>query len=171
MDAPLLPPWLSNSSGNTANSLHPPSPSVTLTLSPCPAAPPRLQIERGAASSNGQQPGAFELAECCRELEEGHRAWVAHKKEVAWRLRRMELQLEAEKACRRREKMEEIEAKVRALREEQTAALERIDAEYKEQLLVLRRDADAKEQKLAEQWAAKHARLSMLLEHIGSCRR
>ncbi|KAG0487804.1 hypothetical protein HPP92_006615 [Vanilla planifolia] len=142
--------------------------------------PHTLSLPRGSApppdrkrSRVVQRPaaGAFELAECCRELEEGHRAWVAHKKEVAWRLRRMELQLEAEKACRRREKMEEIEAKVRALREEQTAALERIDAEYKEQLLVLRRDADAKEQKLAEQWAAKHARLSMLLEHIGSCRR
>lgn len=82
----------------------------------------------------------------------------------------MELQVEAERACRRREKMEEIEAKVRALREEQAAAMERIDAEYKERLLVLRRDADAKEQKLGEQWAAKHARLSRLLEEL-SCRR
>ncbi|KAJ0018554.1 hypothetical protein Pint_09784 [Pistacia integerrima] len=29
-----------------------------------------------------------ELVDCCRELEEGHRAWAAKKKEVAWRLRR-----------------------------------------------------------------------------------
>ena len=110
-----------------------------------------------------------ELAECCRELDEGHRAWAAHKKEAAWRLRRVELQLESEKACRRREKMEEIEAKVKALKEEQKAALERIEAEYREQLAGLRRDAEAKEQKLAEQWAAKHMRLTKFLEQMG-CR-
>ncbi len=110
-----------------------------------------------------------ELVECCRDLEEGHRAWVAHKKEAAWRLRRVELQLESEKACRRREKMEEIEAKVKALREEQKGALDRIEAEYREQLAGLRRDAEAKEQKLAEQWASKHLRLTKFLEQTG-CR-
>lgn len=110
-----------------------------------------------------------EMTECCRELEEGHRAWAAHKKEAAWRLKRVELQLESEKACRRREKIEEMEAKVRALWDEQNAALERIEAEYRDQLVGLRRDAEAKEQKLAEQWAAKHARLAKFLEQMG-CR-
>lgn len=110
-----------------------------------------------------------ELTDCCRDLEEGHRAWAAHKKEAAWRLRRVELQLESEKACRRREKMEEIEAKVKALREEQKVAMDRIEAEYREQLAGLRRDAEAKEQKLAEQWATKHLRLSKFLEQMG-CR-
>uniref|UniRef100_A0A6V7QUK2 Uncharacterized protein n=1 Tax=Ananas comosus var. bracteatus TaxID=296719 RepID=A0A6V7QUK2_ANACO len=93
---------------------------------------------------------------------------MAHKKEAAWRLKRVELQLESEKASKRREKMEEIEAKVRALREEQRLAMERIDAEYREQIAGLRRDADAKEQKLVEQWAAKHVRLSKFLEQVGS---
>ncbi|KAL4353413.1 hypothetical protein GQ457_06G007410 [Hibiscus cannabinus] len=106
---------------------------------------------------------------CCRELEEGHRAWAAHRKEAAWRLRRVELQLESEKACRRREKMEEIESKIKALREEQNTALDRIEAEYREQLEGLRGDAEAKEQKLTEQWASKHVHLTKFLEQMG-CR-
>ena len=56
-----------------------------------------------------------------------------------------------------------------ALREEQTAALDRIEAEYREQLAGLRRDAESKEQKLAEQWAAKHLQLTKFLEQVG-CR-
>ncbi|KAL5973318.1 Transcription factor as1 [Asimina triloba] len=179
---PTLPPWLSNS--NAPSTIRPTSPSVTLTLSPStvPSAPmPWIQPERGSDNSlllgNLQHCAVptvdglmiTELAECCRELEEGQRALLAHKKEVAWRLRRVELQLESEKASRRREKMEEIESKVRALREEQKASLERIELEYKEQLLGLRRDAEAKEQKLVEQWAAKHLRLAQFLEQVG-CR-
>ncbi|GMN63682.1 hypothetical protein TIFTF001_032759 [Ficus carica] len=187
----LLPPWLSNSNGSPA--VRPTSPSVTLSLasSTIAASPPIpwLQPERGPPPPDntstplvinnlpshasipvcGESLVMSELAECCRELDEGHRAWTAHKKEAAWRLRRVELQLESEKACRRREKMEEIEAKVKALKEEQKAALERIEAEYREQLAGLRRDAEAKEQKLAEQWAAKHMRLTKFLEQMG-CR-
>ncbi|XP_010256929.1 PREDICTED: transcription factor AS1-like [Nelumbo nucifera] len=179
----LLPPWLSSS--NATSTVRPPSPSVTLTLSPSTVTPapaiPWLQPERGGDSTplvlgNLQQHGAVptggdnllisELAECCRELEEGHRAWAAHKKEASWRLKRVELQMESEKACRRREKMEEIESKVRALREEEKATLEKIEVEYREQLASLRRDAEAKEQKLVEQWAAKHMRLTKFLEQI-----
>ncbi|KAF8397485.1 hypothetical protein HHK36_016402 [Tetracentron sinense] len=181
----LLPPWLSSSSGPPTVTSS--SPSVALTLSPSTvtAAPtiPWLQPERGSDNTlvlgslppNRAVPASrdslivSELTECCRELEEGHRAWAAHKKEAAWRLRRVELQLESEKACRRREKMEEIESKVRALREEQKASLERIEAEYREQLAGLRKDAEAKEQKLAEQWTAKHVRLTKFLEQMG-CR-
>ncbi|XP_065852308.1 serine/threonine-protein kinase Nek6-like [Euphorbia lathyris] len=40
----------------------------------------------------------------------------------------------SEKSCRRREKMEEIEAKMKALREEQKSCLDRIEMEYREQL-------------------------------------
>ncbi|KAH7553697.1 hypothetical protein ACOSP7_029484 [Xanthoceras sorbifolium] len=182
----LLPPWLSNSNG--ASAIRPPSPSITLSLSPSTVAAtppiPWLQPERGPDNSphvlgnmppHGSVPSCgenlliSELMDCCRELDEGHRAWAAHKKEAAWRLRRVELQLESEKACRRREKMEEIEAKVKALKEEQKATLDRIEAEYREQIAGLRRDADSKEQKLAEQWAAKHLRLTKFLEQMG-CR-
>ncbi|KAI4354497.1 hypothetical protein L6164_003351 [Bauhinia variegata] len=180
----LLPPWLSNS--NTTTPVRPPSPSVTLSLSPTVAAPPFpwLQPERGPENAplvlanvtpHGPVPTfgdnmlISELAECCKELEEGHRAWAAHRKEAAWRLRRVELQLDSEKASRRREKMEEMEAKIKVLREEQKTALDRIEAEYREQLAGLRRDAETKEQKLAEQWVAKHSRLTKFLEQI-SCR-
>ncbi|KAJ4969921.1 hypothetical protein NE237_003020 [Protea cynaroides] len=178
----LLPPWLSSSNGV----VQPPSPSVALTLSPSTAttgpAIPWLQPERGGKNnpihlgslpSHGAIPATgnslmiSELLESCRELEKGHHAWAAHKKETTWRLKRVELQLQSEKACRWREKMEEIELKVSALREEQKATLERIEVEYKEQLAGLRRDAEAKEQKLAEQWAAKHLRLMNFLEQIG----
>lgn len=110
-----------------------------------------------------------DLIECCRELEEGHHALTAHKKEAAWRLKSLERQLESEKTNQKREKTDEIEAKIKALREEQKASLDRIEAEYREQLAGLRRDAEAKEQKLAEQWAAKHVRLAKFLEQMG-CR-
>lgn len=111
-----------------------------------------------------------ELVRCCRELDEGHRAWAAQRKEAAWRLKRVELQLESEKMCRKKEKMNEIEAKVKALREEQKATLDRIEAEYKEQLAGLIRDAEAKEQKLADQWAAKQLHLTRFIEHMGGHR-
>ncbi|CAI9760761.1 unnamed protein product [Fraxinus pennsylvanica] len=180
----LLPPWLVSS--GTTSTFRPPSPSVTLSLSPStvPPAPtiPWLQTDRvpdntsyslssypslGIAPLVGENPIVSELVECCRELEDERRTWAAHKKEAAWRLKRIELQLESEKACRRKEKMEEIEAKVKALREEQKTTLDRIEAEYREQLVGLRREAEAKEQKLAEQWAAKHMRLTKFLEQTG----
>lgn len=183
----LLPSWLSNS--NSTTPVRPPSPSVTLSLSPSTVAappPPWMQPVRGPPENAPLVLGniapphgavlAFsenmlmsELVDCCKELEEVHHALAAHKKEAAWRLSRVELQLESEKASRRREKMEEIEAKIKALREEQAAALDRIEAEYREQLAGLRRDAESKEQKLAEQWAAKHLRLTKFLEQVG-CR-
>ncbi|KAI3950099.1 hypothetical protein MKW98_008544 [Papaver atlanticum] len=169
----LLPPWLSTSNGLPTNT-RPPSPSVTLTLSPSTVDPvptiPWLHPERGLNNcslhpSHGRDNQIVnELVEYCRELEEGHRVWAEHKKEAEWRVRRMELQLESEKVSKRREKMEDTESRIRALREEEKVILERIDYEYKEQLTALRRDAEAKEQKLAEQWFAKHMRLTKFLE-------
>ncbi|KAK4758639.1 hypothetical protein SAY87_019940 [Trapa incisa] len=185
-----LPPWLSNP-GGSAGSRPPSSPSVTLSLCPTTASAspiPWLQPETGGMNNPSLTLGGSqsigmpslspstentslvsELSECCRELEEGHRTWAAYKKESAWGLKRLELQLESEKSRRRREKMEEVEARINALREEQRSALERIEVEYREQLAGLRKDAEAKEQKLAEQWAAKHLRLTKFLEQMG-CR-
>jgi myb proto-oncogene protein len=189
---PVIPPWLATS--NNGNNVVARPPSVTLTLSPstvAAAAPqppiPWLQQQQPERAENG--PGGLvlgsmmpscsgssesvflsELVECCRELEEGHRAWADHKKEAAWRLRRLELQLESEKTCRQREKMEEIEAKMKALREEQKNAMEKIEGEYREQLVGLRRDAEAKDQKLADQWTSRHIRLTKFLEQQMGCR-
>ncbi|KAK8966266.1 Transcription factor AS1 [Platanthera guangdongensis] len=159
MATPALPRCLSNPSSNTGQ-----NPLLTLTLSPSAA---------GSQNIEEEARPLFDvlLADCCREFEQGHSPWAAHWKEAAWRLRRVELQVEAERACRWRQKVEEIEAKVTALREEQAAALERIDAEFKEQLRLLWRDAIAKELKLQEQWAVKHASLSRGLEQLGSRRR
>lgn len=183
-----IPPWLASSS--TTAAVRPPSPSVTLSLSPLTVPPtptpipwlqsadnpahgvmslPAIGIGGGGLPLIGESPLVAELVECCKELEEGHRALAAHRKEASWRLKRVELQLESEKACRRREKMEDIEAKVKALKEEEKASLDRIEAEYREQLAGLRREAEAKEQKLSEQWAAKHVRLTKFLEQMG-CR-
>lgn len=180
----LLPPWISNSTATMP--VSPLAPSVTLTLSPSVVLPSPgvawLQPDRAtdniAPISNslpscgivppfGDKALVSVLLECCKELEEKHCAWAAHKKEAAWRLRRVELQLESEKAWKMREKMEEIDAKVKALREEQKATLDRIEVEYREQLAGLRRDAEGKEKKLAEQWAAKHSHLTMFLEQMG----
>ncbi|CAN8316890.1 unnamed protein product [Cochlearia groenlandica] len=190
----VIPPWLATS--NNGNNVVARPPSVTLTLSPSTeaAASPQQPIpwlqqqpERGGGgessprglvlgtmmpSCSGGSESVFlsELVECCRDLEDGHRAWVEHKKEAAWRLRRLELQLESEKSCRQREKMEEIEAKMKALREEQKMAMEKIEGEYREQLIGLRRDAEAKDQKLADQWTSKHIRLTKFLEQNMGCR-
>ncbi|XP_031488488.1 transcription factor AS1 [Nymphaea colorata] len=172
VSTPMLPPWLS--------SARPSSPSVALTLSPSatsgstvsPTPVPWICPERPDVVPGNLHPSnGFQLSEfieCCKELEEGHHQWIAHKKEAAWRLKRLELQLESEKESRRLEKMEEIESKVRALREEQRLLLERMDVEYREQLQCIRKEAEVKEQKLMEQWMAKHMRLMKFLEQIGS---
>ncbi|RAL39310.1 hypothetical protein DM860_002843 [Cuscuta australis] len=170
----LLPPWLSNPT--TSSAVRPPTPSVALSL--CPSisqqpspAIPWLQSDRMPTGFPAHHPDSnplvAELLECCRNVGEGHHAWTAHKKEAAWRLKRVELQLESEKASKIREKREEIDSKIKALLEEQRIALDRIEGEYREQLAVLRRDAEAKEQKLTEQWASKHMRLSKFLEQLG----
>uniref|UniRef100_A0A0E0MNU6 Uncharacterized protein n=1 Tax=Oryza punctata TaxID=4537 RepID=A0A0E0MNU6_ORYPU len=160
MASPILPPWMSSSQAPP-----PPSPpSVTLSLASAVTAPPPVPWTQ-------TQPELMELVECCREMEEGQRAWAAHRKEAAWRMKRVEMQLETERACRRREAAEEFEAKMRALREEQAAAVERVEAEYREKMAGLRRDAEVKEQKMAEQWAAKHARLAKFLDQVAACRR
>ncbi|CAA3000364.1 rough sheath 2 homolog [Olea europaea subsp. europaea] len=108
------------------------------------------------------------LTEYCKELEEGRQIWLLHKKEATWRLTRLEQQLESEKARKRREKMEEIEAKIRSLREEEMAFMSRIEGEYREQQISLQRDAEAKEMKLMEAWCSKHVKLARLVEQIGS---
>ncbi|CAJ1949292.1 unnamed protein product [Sphenostylis stenocarpa] len=167
----LLPSWLSNSSSAAAAG-GPSSLSVTLSLSSSTAWLQHDRVPDNAPLVLGNIPAFSEnmlisqMVEHCEELEEGHRALSAHKKEAAWRLSRVELQLESEKVSRKREKTEEFEAKIKALQEEERAALGRIEAEYREELAALRRDAENKELKLAEQWAAKHLQLTRLLEQI-----
>lgn len=153
MAMPLLPPWLSS------------SPSVTLSLSPPPAV--WVQADNSCVENPNPNPNLnpnsnpgdayADVVECCGELEEGYQAWAANKKEAGWRLKRVELQLESERASKRREKMEEIEARVRELREEERASFERIEAECREKIMVVRRETEAEEQRLAEFWARKHA--------------
>lgn len=64
--------------------------------------------------------------------------------------------------------MEEIEAKIRSLREEETAYVSRMEGEYREQLSAVQREAEAKEAKLMEAWCSVHVRLGKLLEQVGS---
>lgn len=127
-------------------------------------------LSHGAPTPRGKNGMVSELVGCCRELDEGHRAWAAQRKEAAWRLKRVELQLESEKMSRRKDIINEFDAKVKALREEQKAASDKIEAEYMKQLAGLRRDAEAKEQKLADQWAAKHLNLTKFIEQMGGHR-
>ncbi|KAA8547821.1 hypothetical protein F0562_004250 [Nyssa sinensis] len=139
----VLPPWMNATSmGSTTSSLS----SSSSTPSP-------------------SQMGT--LIQHCKELEEGRQNWMQHKKEATWRLNRLEQQLESEKARKKREKMEEIEAKIRCLREEETGFFGRIEGEYREQLSALQRDAESKEAKLMEAWCNKHVKLIKLVEQIG----
>lgn len=178
--APVLPPWLAANSNNntmaattatTTPLLHrQPSPSVTLSLASSAPSSPQPDYNDTLVQLVDVGRTASELVEWCREAAEGHRAWVVQRKEAAWRLRRVEAQLEAERERRRRQVAEEFEARARALREQREATMERVEAEHREQVAVLRRDAEAKEEKMAEHWAAKHARLTGLAEQL-SCRR
>ncbi|KAG6412435.1 hypothetical protein SASPL_125114 [Salvia splendens] len=111
-----------------------------------------------------------EMGVLIRELEEGREVWARQRKEAAWRLKRLEQQLEAEKERRGREKAEEVEAKIRRLREEEAAYVSRMEGEYRERLGAVQREEEAKEAKLMEAWRSVHVRLEKLLAQIGSHR-
>lgn len=166
-----LPAWMNTTPTTTTttssltSSSSTPSPSVSLTLSPSEPAvldPPEMGLGGGRFLFPIQQMGI--LVQYCKELEEGRHNWLQHKKEASWRLNRLEQQLESEKSRKRREKMEEIENKIRCLREEEMSFLGRIECEYREQLNSLHRDAEAKEAKLMEAWFCKHVKLAKLVE-------
>ncbi|XP_057809560.1 protein rough sheath 2 homolog [Salvia miltiorrhiza] len=157
-----LPPWMNaisiatpTATSSLTSSSSTASPSVSLTLSPSEADAVPVQQQMGI------------LIQYAREVEEGREVWVRHRKEATWRLNRLEQQLESEKARRRREKTEEIEAKIRRLREEEMAYVSRMEGEYREQLSALQREAEAKEAKLMEAWCSVHVRLEKLLNQIG----
>ncbi|CAI9110712.1 OLC1v1010781C1 [Oldenlandia corymbosa var. corymbosa] len=170
--ASTLPPWMSmtpTATSSLSSSSSTPSPSVSLTLSPSepPAVLDPVQPEIGLPTRFFPVHQMGTLVQYSKELEEGRQNWVQHKKEATWRLNRLEQQLESEKARKRREKMEEIDAKIRCLREEEMAYLGRIESEYRDQLTALQRDAEAKEAKLMEAWCSKHVKLAKLVEQIG----
>ncbi|KAK7390544.1 hypothetical protein VNO78_25852 [Psophocarpus tetragonolobus] len=149
----LLPCWLSSSTAVSPSSL-----SVTLSLFSSPAPSYSwLQSERGpdnaapfVMGNNAAEAAALhrtipalsdkspvsQMVEHCKEMEEAHCALAMHKKEAAWRLSRVELQLESEKASQRQNKIEEFEAKIKVLQEEEKAVLGRIEAEYRIQRTV-----------------------------------
>ncbi|XP_062009665.1 protein rough sheath 2 homolog [Rosa rugosa] len=153
----VLPPWMNPPSAASSTSSTTPSSSVSLSLSPSDPGydPDPTRVQMGT------------LVQWCKEVEEGRQSWVQHKKEATWRLSRLEQQLESEKARKRREAMEEIEAKIRALREEEMAFMGRIESDYREQMSVLQREAESKEAKLVEAWCSKHVRLAKLVDQIG----
>ncbi|KAG9449576.1 hypothetical protein H6P81_009541 [Aristolochia fimbriata] len=159
-----FPPWLSSNSSSTSSCASSAvSPSVSLSLSPSEQpASPEIVLNRFLPV---QQVSS--LVQYVKELEEGRQNWMQHKKEATWRLSRLEQQLESEKARKRREKMEEVEAKIRSLREEEMAFLDRIEGECREQLNAIQRDADAKEAKIVEMWVGKHAKLAKFVEQMG----
>ncbi|XVF71673.1 hypothetical protein PTKIN_Ptkin12aG0058400 [Pterospermum kingtungense] len=161
----VLPLWMNHnhttSSLSSSTSSTTPSPSVSLSLSPGD----QTGLDPNTIRFMPGQVGT--MVQYCKELEEVRQSWMQHKKEATWRLSRLEQQLESEKARKKREKMEEVEAKIRCLREEEMAFLGRIESEYKEQLNVLQRDAETKEAKLMEAWCSKHVKLAKLVEQIG----
>ncbi|XP_076914699.1 transcription factor AS1-like [Bidens hawaiensis] len=162
---PVLPPWKSqsNMSSLTSSKSTTSSPSVSLTL--FTSEPVVLNpVHSDHRFFPVQQVGT--LVKCCKEVEEAKQNWVQHKKDATWRLSRLEQQWVVEKNRKTREKTEEVEAKIRSLREEETMALGRMESEYREQLNVLHRDAEGKEGKLMQAWSNKQMKLSKLVEQI-----
>lgn len=139
-----------SSSSCSSSSPSPSPPSVSLSLSP----------------PDGWLLLLPAVVQLCAEVEEGWRSWTQHRKEAAWRLSRLEQQMETEKARRKREKVEEVEAKIRRLREEETAWLDRLEEEWRERDLAVRREAEAGEAEAAEASAVGHAKLAGLVDKI-----
>ncbi|KAK8939875.1 Protein rough sheath 2 [Platanthera guangdongensis] len=79
MATSALPRWLSNPSSNTGK-----NPVLTLTLSPSTASSQNIEEEARPLFD-------VLLADYCREMEQGHSSWAAHRKEAVWRLQRVEL--------------------------------------------------------------------------------
>ncbi|KAF8407855.1 hypothetical protein HHK36_006992 [Tetracentron sinense] len=170
--AAIFPPWMnmgSSSTSSLSSSSSTPSPSVSLSLSPSePAVHDSIspEIAMNPRFFPVQQMGT--VIQYCKELEEGRQSWLQHKKEATWRLSRLEQQLESEKARKRREKMEEVEAKIRCLRDEEMVCFSRIESDCREQINAVQRDAETKEAKLMEIWCSKHVKLSKIVEQMGS---
>ncbi|GLJ41258.1 hypothetical protein SUGI_0854030 [Cryptomeria japonica] len=102
----------------------------------------------------------------CRELEERQHFWLKHKKEASWRVKRLEEQIECDKARKRREKIEETESKVRALREEEKIYLDRLEKDYREQLARLHKDEEIKEARVMEMWTTQHVQLTKFFDQM-----
>lgn len=64
--------------------------------------------------------------------------------------------------------MEEVEAKIRCMREEEMSFMGRIESDYREQMSVLHREAETKEAKLVEAWCSKHVKLAKIVDQIGA---
>ncbi|RAL48760.1 unnamed protein product [Cuscuta campestris] len=121
----------------------------------------------GAAASNsssGEQICA--LVQHVKELEEGRANWMRHRKEAAWRMRRLEQQLEAEKGRKKREKMEEIGERIRRLRDEEEGFRGRVEIEYREGVMAVERDCEAREAELMEALAKRHVKLAKVVEQF-----
>ncbi|XP_043715981.1 protein rough sheath 2 homolog [Telopea speciosissima] len=171
----MLLPWMTVNSSSTSSlsssSSTTASPSVSLSLSQTDLTkvdliPPEIGLNEKRHLPVHQ---LATLVHYCKELEEGRQSWLQHKKEAMWRLNRLEQQLESEKNRKKRETMEEVEAKIRCLREEEMGFLDRIDRDCREQLNAIYRDAEAKEAKMVEIWSRKHVKLAKLVEQqLGS---
>nr|QHG11459.1 R2R3-MYB transcription factor 31 [Taxus chinensis] len=121
---------------------------------------------RQAASDGVIMQQMSTLFEHYKDLEERHQSWLKHKKEASWRLKRLQDQLESEKARKRREKIEEIDSKVWALREEEKICLDRLEKDYRDQIARLHKDEEFKEARMMEMWTAQHVQLSNLFKQI-----
>ncbi|XP_010923441.1 protein rough sheath 2 [Elaeis guineensis] len=134
--------------------------------SPSPSSPSPPSINLSLSRPEGWLLLLPAVVQLCAEVEEGRRSWAQHRKEAAWRLSRLEQQMETEKARKKREKVEEVEAKIRRLREEEAAWLDRLEEEWRERVLEVRREAEAEEAEVAEAWTASHAKLAGLVEKM-----
>lgn len=159
----VVPLWMnSNQSGSSlSNSDSQTITNVSLSLSP---SEPVVIDSLASSSSTTSTSTMFQYV---KEVEEGRQSWMQQRKEAIWRLSRLEQQLESEKGRKKKEKMEEIESKIRSLREEEIVYLGKIENECREQLNVLQKDAEAKEAKLMEAWCNKHLKLMKLVDKIG----
>ncbi|WOK93003.1 hypothetical protein Cni_G01695 [Canna indica] len=147
-----------------------PSPSSVLSAA-APAAAPSVALSLSPPRTPELAPHQVPiLMRLCEDVEEGRRAWAQHRKEAAWRLSRLEQQMETEKARKKREKVEEVEAKIRRLREEEKAWLERLDVELREKVTRLRMEVEEDEAKMTESLSYKHAKLSAIIQRIGGAR-
>ncbi|GBG66648.1 hypothetical protein CBR_g66784 [Chara braunii] len=79
-----------------------------------------------------------------------------HKKEMEWKLKRLEQQFESEKIQKKKQRLEQVEAQIRALRDEANRYFEEVDKRYHQEFMDLKREDERKEMQLLERWDLKH---------------
>ncbi|EFJ37575.1 hypothetical protein SELMODRAFT_140962 [Selaginella moellendorffii] len=116
-------------------------------------------LDPASESSDNNEGSNLSMFELFKELREQRENWIQQKKGISSKLKELKQQLECEKAEKQRQKIQEVDARVKALKEEKKQFLQKVEQDYSELVSNLERDAEMKEKKLTEAWTLKYDKL------------